>query len=124
MPTHIALLLQRVIQLFAATSAAIAMQAAGAAELNVPAKLANDPIILHLKERIAQHPGKLPPMAYPIDAAIGDREGSEVEDKGGTVHITGGGPVDSPPTFHDGFVLFGCRNGWCYCLRASDGRLA
>jgi len=37
---------------------------------------------------------------------------------------TAGGRVDSPPTVHKGLVLFGCRDGWVYCLRASDGELA
>jgi outer membrane protein assembly factor BamB len=32
--------------------------------------------------------------------------------------------VDSPPTFHQGAVLFGSADGWVYCLRASDGQLA
>ena len=34
-----------------------------------------------------------------------------------------GGRVDSPPTFHDGRVLFGSADGCVYCLRASDGAL-
>jgi len=34
-----------------------------------------------------------------------------------------GGRVDSPPTIYRGLCLFGCRDGWVYCLRASDGRL-
>jgi hypothetical protein len=38
--------------------------------------------------------------------------------------FTAGGRVDSPPTIHKGMVLFGCRNGWVYCLRASDGKMA
>ena len=33
-----------------------------------------------------------------------------------------GGRVDSPPTFHAGLVLFGCADGWVYCLRADDGQ--
>jgi hypothetical protein len=37
---------------------------------------------------------------------------------------TVGGPVDSPPTFCRGLVVFGCRDGRVYCLRASDGELA
>ena len=37
--------------------------------------------------------------------------------------FTAGGRVDSPPTIHRGLCLFGCRDGWVYCLRASDGRL-
>jgi len=32
--------------------------------------------------------------------------------------------VDSPPTVYEGRVLFGCADGWVYCLRASDGVLA
>ena len=35
-----------------------------------------------------------------------------------------GGRVDSPPTLHEGLVLFGCADGWVYCLQASDGQLA
>ena len=34
------------------------------------------------------------------------------------------GRVDSPPTVHDGRVLFGCADGRVYCLRADDGQLA
>ena len=36
---------------------------------------------------------------------------------------TVGGRVDSPPTIYRGRVLFGCRDGWIYCLRSSDGAL-
>jgi outer membrane protein assembly factor BamB len=36
---------------------------------------------------------------------------------------TAGGRVDSPPTIHNGLALFGCADGWVYCLRASDGQL-
>jgi len=35
-----------------------------------------------------------------------------------------GGRIDSPPTIYRGRVLFGCADGWVYCLRASDGELA
>ena len=35
-----------------------------------------------------------------------------------------GGRIDSPPTYHMGLVLFGSRDGWVHCLRASDGELA
>ena len=34
-----------------------------------------------------------------------------------------GGRVDSPPTIHDGRVLFGSADGRVYCLCASDGKL-
>ena len=37
--------------------------------------------------------------------------------------FTAGGRVDSPPTVHDGMVLFGSADGRVYCLRASDGKL-
>ena len=37
--------------------------------------------------------------------------------------FTAGGPVDSAPTVHAGLVLFGCRDGSVYCLRATDGAL-
>jgi len=38
-------------------------------------------------------------------------------------HIAGG-RIDSSPTLYGGAVLFGCTDGWVYCLRASDGALA
>ena len=34
------------------------------------------------------------------------------------------GRVDSPPTISGGTVLFGCRSGYVYALRAADGELA
>jgi outer membrane protein assembly factor BamB len=37
---------------------------------------------------------------------------------------TADGRVDSPPAYYKGMVLFGSRDGWVYCLRASDGMLA
>jgi outer membrane protein assembly factor BamB len=37
--------------------------------------------------------------------------------------FTAGGRVDSSPTVYKGMVLFGCRDGSVYCLRASDGAL-
>ena len=37
--------------------------------------------------------------------------------------FTAGGRVDSPPTFHQGRVIFGSRDGFVYCLRAADGEL-
>ncbi len=38
--------------------------------------------------------------------------------------FTAGGRVDSPPTIYQGLALFGCADGWVYCLRAADGELA
>jgi len=37
---------------------------------------------------------------------------------------TTGGRVDSPPTIHKGAAIFGCADGYVYCLRAADGVLA
>ncbi len=37
--------------------------------------------------------------------------------------FTANGRVDSPPTMHRGLCVFGCRDGWLYCLRADDGEL-
>ncbi len=39
-------------------------------------------------------------------------------------HFVAGGRVDSPPTIDGGRVLFGCGDGYVYCLRAGDGELA
>jgi len=41
-----------------------------------------------------------------------------------TWHFTGGARIDSPPSIYQGRVLFGCRDGYVYSLRASDGQLA
>ena len=38
-------------------------------------------------------------------------------------HFIAGGRIDSPPTFWKGLLLFGCKDGRVYCLRASDGAL-
>ncbi len=37
--------------------------------------------------------------------------------------FTAGGRIDSAPTVQEGLVLFGCRDGAVYCLRAGDGAL-
>jgi len=37
--------------------------------------------------------------------------------------FTAGAKVDSPPTLFQGRALFGCHDGWIYCLRATDGAL-
>ena len=39
-------------------------------------------------------------------------------------HFTAGARVDSPPTLSQGRAIFGCRDGYVYSLRASDGALA
>ncbi len=38
-------------------------------------------------------------------------------------HFIAGARVDSPPTIWKGRVFFGGKDGWVYCLRASDGAL-
>lgn len=38
--------------------------------------------------------------------------------------FTAGARIDSPPTIHAGYVLFGCADGYVYSLRAEDGQLA
>ena len=38
--------------------------------------------------------------------------------------FTADGRIDSPPTLHNGRVLFGSHDGYVYCLRATDGALA
>ncbi|MHC4253107.1 MAG: outer membrane protein assembly factor BamB family protein, partial [Planctomycetota bacterium] len=38
--------------------------------------------------------------------------------------FTADGRIDSPPTYHNGMLLLGSRDGWLYCVRASDGELA
>ncbi|NOY81605.1 MAG: PQQ-binding-like beta-propeller repeat protein [Kiritimatiellaeota bacterium] len=39
-------------------------------------------------------------------------------------HFAAAARVDSPPTFHNGRIVFGCRDGRLYALRARDGVLA
>ncbi len=48
-----------------------------------------------------------------FDAKTGDR----------AWQFTAAGRIDCPPTIHDGRCLFGCRDGWAYCLRVDDGSL-
>ncbi|MEK6233447.1 MAG: PQQ-binding-like beta-propeller repeat protein, partial [Planctomycetales bacterium] len=37
--------------------------------------------------------------------------------------FTAGGRIDSPPTIHNGMLLFGSADGWVYCVRETDGEL-
>jgi len=37
--------------------------------------------------------------------------------------FTADGRIDSPPTIYHGLALFGSKDGYAYCLRASDGQL-
>jgi len=50
---------------------------------------------------------------YALDAQNGDMQW----------RFTAGGRVDSSPTLYQGMVLFGCTDGWAYCLRLKDGAL-
>ncbi|MCA9062922.1 MAG: PQQ-binding-like beta-propeller repeat protein, partial [Planctomycetaceae bacterium] len=46
------------------------------------------------------------------------------ESNGGTVWTyTAGARIDSPPTVHQGRVVFGGADGWVYCLNEADGEL-
>ena len=47
---------------------------------------------------------------------------SAVDGKGAWTFVADG-RIDSPPTLFNGLCLFGTRNGFVYCLRASDGVL-
>ena len=38
-------------------------------------------------------------------------------------HFTAGARIDSPPTYWKGRLYVGGKDGWVYCLRASDGAL-
>ncbi len=38
-------------------------------------------------------------------------------------HFIAGGRIDSPPTYWNGRLIFGGKDGWVYCLRAADGAL-
>ena len=51
---------------------------------------------------------------YALDARTGKKVWSFVA----------GGRIDSPPTIDGQRVVFGCGDGWVYCLRAGDGALA
>ena len=48
-----------------------------------------------------------------------------LDEKDGTVRwrFQAGGVVDSPPTVWQGTAIFGCRDGWVYCLNGADGAL-
>jgi outer membrane protein assembly factor BamB len=37
---------------------------------------------------------------------------------------TAGARIDSPPSYYRGLLLFGSRDGWVHCVRASDGELS
>ncbi|MHB8900856.1 MAG: outer membrane protein assembly factor BamB family protein [Thermoguttaceae bacterium] len=49
--------------------------------------------------------------------AVGDADGKMLW------RFSTDGRVDSPPTYYQGLLLFGSRDGTAYCLRAADGAL-
>ncbi len=53
-------------------------------------------------------------MVHAVNAKDGKRLWSYIAD----------GRVDSPPTIRRGLCIFGCTDGYVYCLSASDGQLA
>ena len=59
---------------------------------------------------------------------LGRRDSDELialDETSGAVawRYSSGGSMDTPPTVYQGMVLFGCGDGWAYCVRASDGSL-
>ena len=48
----------------------------------------------------------------------------DVQDGSKLWEFAAGARIDSPPTYHQGTVLFGSADGKVYCLRATDGELA
>jgi len=49
--------------------------------------------------------------------ALGSSKGHELW------RFVAGGRIDTPPTIHAGRAVFGCADGYVYCLRAHDGEL-
>ena len=49
-----------------------------------------------------------------------------IDHQQGTIRwsFTAGARIDSPPTIHRGRAVFGCTDGWVYCLQADSGQLA
>jgi hypothetical protein len=78
------------------------------------------------KVNIGSHPTA--PVVAGDSVYVGDRDGYTLyalDRNDGKTHwtFTADGRIDSPPTYHQGLVLFGSRAGSVYCLRASDGQL-
>ncbi|MFC1597323.1 PQQ-binding-like beta-propeller repeat protein [Planctomycetota bacterium] len=59
-------------------------------------------------------------------ASIDEHRVVALDARGGraTWSFTAGGRIDTPPTIHQGLVLFGSADGWVYCLKEADGKLA
>jgi len=124
----------------------VAGPALGAAPADATATDADWPTFRHDAARSDATPAAAPaspgvawrtPLAAPLTApvAVGDAVFVACPDAHRVVCLdaatgrtrwtfTAGGRVDSPPTWHEGRLLFGCRDGWAYALNAGDGRLA
>jgi len=94
----------------------------GANKTAVPAKLK-----MGWKAKLG---GKLSPVTMAdgrvFVAAVDRHTVYALDSKTGNVvwKYTAGGRVDTPPTIVRGLCIFGSRDGWIYCLAASDGQLA
>jgi len=82
------------------------------------------------KPRVAWHTRLNAPLTAPIAADgkvfVAERDRHMLhaldQDSGNAAWAyVAGARIDSPPTVHGGLVLFGCRDGYIYCLRAADG---
>jgi outer membrane protein assembly factor BamB len=94
----------------------------GITKAEIPAKLS-----VRWETKLPTKPGAITTAAGKVFACDVDTHTLYALDKN-TGHIewtyTADGRVDSPPAYYKGMVLFGSRDGWVYCLRASDGTLA
>jgi outer membrane protein assembly factor BamB len=78
-------------------------------KINIPGRL-SQPVVANGRlflSAVDQH------CVYALDAATGKELWTFVA----------GARVDSAPTIYGDLALFGCTDGWVYCLRASDGAL-
>jgi outer membrane protein assembly factor BamB len=121
---------------------------AGISKLESPASASPDdwPTYRHDNARTGTTESKVPPaLAKRWEAKVGTRASAPVIAAGMVFaadvdghavcaisaadgHIvwrfSAEGRVDSPPTYYQGLLLFGSRDGSAYCLRAADGALA
>lgn len=59
-------------------------------------------------------------------ASVDEHSVCAIDDNSGRIswRFTAGARVDSPPSVNEGRAIFGCRDGYVYSLRTSDGELA
>ncbi len=93
----------------------------GAASCEVPPKVKP-----HWKAKL-RHP-LTPPVAAQSHVYVAEKDAHTLHalresDGQETWRFTAGGRIDSPPTAVGGLVLFGCADGYVYCLRAADGAM-